>query len=490
MGKIINVLSKKSQNPLIIGFFSGLFPVIFYCQKNFNLTNSFNHLLFFLTYFTLLPIFISVTINLILKIKKRSDYIKKWNSFFGFVFFFGAINFLNFEEPLRSIIFFLIILGGVVFSLKLQKHFVKFVFFQSLLAVFASINLITKLYENTRISSDWKSLPDDIKLIKLVHRPNIYLIQPDGYVNFSEINKGYYNFDNSDFYNYLIKNDFINYDNFRSNYSSTLTSNSSLFMMKHHYYFKTASMNNDYRKYVVTENNVLSILKNNNYQTHYIIENPYTIANYPKLGFDSVNISYDNFGPLYKWGPPIHDVFSDFYYFLNKNTSTPQFYFIEFYSPGHISVYKNSSSGKNKERQAWLNRLNETNKSLTNLVGAIIDKDPEGLIILLGDHGGYVGLDYTNQFNAKTNDRDLIFSAFSSQLSIRWPNKELKNNSPNIKSSVNVFRHIFSNLSQKPTYSNNIEANESWKILTKGIDKGVYKYIDEFDNIVCDPIEF
>ena len=85
-------------------------------------------------------------------------------------------------------------------------------------------------------------------------------------------------------------------------------------MMKHHHYFYKPEKGGlfNYRKHIISENTVLSILKNNNYQTHYIAENPYILANVPKLGFDSVNISYDEFGPLYQWGEPVHDVYADF----------------------------------------------------------------------------------------------------------------------------------------------------------------------------------
>ncbi len=39
------------------------------------------------------------------------------------------------------------------------------------------------------------------------------------------------------FENFLINHIFKYYEDFRSNYASTLSSNSATFMMKHHYYF-------------------------------------------------------------------------------------------------------------------------------------------------------------------------------------------------------------------------------------------------------------
>ena len=78
--------------------------------------------------------------------------------------------------------------------------------------------------------------PDDIEKVQFKKRPNIYYIQPDGYVNFSEMVKGYYKNDNSAFKHFLEDNGFKNYDDIRSNYTSTLVSNSATFSMMHHYY--------------------------------------------------------------------------------------------------------------------------------------------------------------------------------------------------------------------------------------------------------------
>ena len=76
----------------------------------------------------------------------------------------------------------------------------------------------------------------------------------------------------------------------------------------------------------------MSYPKNNNYQTHYIVENPYIPASsYQHLDMNTVHISYDEFGPLYQWGEPVHDVYEDFVKLINQDPSTPQFYFVEFY---------------------------------------------------------------------------------------------------------------------------------------------------------------
>ena len=98
------------------------------------------------------------------------------------------------------------------------------------------VNLAPKLYNHLFYSNDWVDQPDNINEVKFVKKPNIYVIQLDGYANPDELKKTPYSFDNSEFETYIKQEGFKSYSNYRSNYYSTLSSNSSLFTMKHHYY--------------------------------------------------------------------------------------------------------------------------------------------------------------------------------------------------------------------------------------------------------------
>lgn len=79
----------------------------------------------------------------------------------------------------------------------------------------------------------------------------------------------------------------------------------------------------------------------------------------------------------------------------------------------------------------------------------------------------------------KTEDRDLIYSMFSSQLSILWPEELKPETNLNIKSSVNIFRFLFSQLSEQMDLLNYLEPDESYIILNNNKNKGVYLYIDD-----------
>ena len=75
---------------------------------------------------------------------------------------------------------------------------------------------------------------------------------------------------------------------------------------------------------------------------------------------------------------------------------------------------------------------------------------------------------------------------FGSQLSILWPNNEEPEFNDKLKSSVNVFRLLFSYLSEEQKYSLSLQADESYKVLRQGVKVGIYKYIDKDGNITLE----
>ena len=340
--------------------------------------------------------------------------------------------------------------------------------------------LIPTIIKQLNYSDTWREQPDNIAEAVFKKKPNVYLIQPDGYVNFSELKKGYYNIDNSDFELYLAEQNFVNYPNFRSNYASTLTSNSSLFMMKHHYYNKGLNFTETLkaRDVIVSENTVLNIFKRNGYRTHLLAERPYLFISKPKLGYDFVNYDYNDIAYINTGMKDKKDVISPLVYELSINKNSPKFFFIEIFSPGHISVKKAKSLGIEKERLAWADSLKQTNLKLKQLIEIIKERDPEGLIVILADHGGFVGLEFMHKAYEKTQDRDLIYSMFSSNLSIHWPNNESPIFDNSLESSVNLFRILVAYLSEESAYLSNLQEDGSYIPIHKGATKGVYQYID------------
>jgi len=131
-----------------------------------------------------------------------------------------------------------------------------------------------------------------------------------------------------------------------------------------------------------------------------------------------------------------------------------------------------------------LENLEKSNDMLTETIKLIKEKDKNALIIIMADHGGYVGMNYAGESDTMTTDRDLIYSIFSSQLSIHWPNNDKPDFNEKFKSSVNVFRLLFTYLSEDETYLSQLQHDLSYKVLREGVSEGIYEYIDTEGKII------
>ena len=373
------------------------------------------------------------------------------------------------------------ILIGVLFS----NYFKRIIVFQYLLSVIVLVLLIKFIIFDIRHPDKWIGQPDNIEQVVFKKKPNIYLIQPDGYASSDELKRGYYNFDNSKFESYLTDNNFKIYNDFRSNYYSTLSSNSSLFAMKHHYYnFPRNRIREVYnaRDVIVGDNPVLNILKVNNYKSYLLMDKSYMLINRPHISYDYCNMRIEDIGYFSRGFVLDYDVFADLKK-IDLNDDKPKFFFLEQLLPSHITNKPNPGDIAENERVKYLLNLEKANDWLKQVIDYIIENDDNPLIIIAADHGGFVGLNSTYEDRIKQEDRDIIYSIFSSQLAIKWPEKAPEYDSK-IKTSVNLFRILFTYLSENKVYLNNLQEDVSYIQIEKGAPFGVYEYIDENGEIV------
>ena len=471
--KLLSFVDK--DRPIVAGIATGLYPVIIYYTYNYTLVNSWEQLLFFGIVFQLLPCIIAL---IVYKISRRTAFVK-WRE--PLLVLFSLFVFLVFVEiglhaELKKKLALLTLVVCVPISLLLRKYLSKIILLQYVIALVGLFSLVPALVENWSISSEWKVQPDHIIATQFKTFPNVYYIQPDGYTNFSEIKKGHYVHDNTSFEHFLQVNGFKNYDNFRSNYTSTLASNASMFSMKHHFYNGKTNPHEsvEARKNVISENPVLTIFKNNGYATHCITETPYLLLNHPKMGFDSCNFSPAEIPLIGKGFRRRKSVVTDFKKRMTQLDSTPNFFFIEFIAPGHIQ----DGGTAEGEKKKWLNNLKNANRTLQDLVSTIKRTDPNGLIIILADHGGYVGFEKASDIYKKTMRRDDVYSIFSSQLSIHWPENTPPSYDDKLRTSVNMFRTVFAYLAKDSTLMEVLQDDISFVTIRKGGEKGVFQYID------------
>src|SRR5690606_10374389 len=181
-----------------------------------------------------------------------------------------------------------------------------------------------------------------------------------------------------------------------------------------------------------------------------------------------------------------YDAMSDFKSQMAQNGDNGNFYFIEKFSPGHIHGFKSHSEGVEKEKDNYIKSLKEANVWLKELISSIQAKDPGGLIIIGADHGGYAGFAYTLESLNKTTDTTLVNSIYGAHLSIKWNKAGFDKYDAHLKSSVNLFRVIFSYLAQDDKYLNAIQDNSSYIRLNQ--PRGLYRYINNEGNVVFEKI--
>ncbi|WP_417857827.1 sulfatase-like hydrolase/transferase [Xanthomarina gelatinilytica] len=468
------------HRPITLALAAGLYPLLFYYSRNFTMIDSWAHLGYFLMFFLGVPLLLFLLATWILN-RFNVPFGKYVLPFMNLVIFFFFLKIILFTGAQKKIM-----LGAIIISACavyfLHKHMAKWIMIQFLLACIGLITLIPVLIKNLNYSNDWAKQPDGIGDVSFNKKPNIYYIQPDGYVNFSELERGYYNYKQCNFKSFLTENGFKNYPDFRSNYDATLASNSATFAMKHHFYTADAGTGEivKARNIIMGDNAVLDILKKNGYKTYFFAEYPYLLMNRPKLGYDYVNYNYSEIPFMGTGLENRKEILPEFINVLDRvGENQPKFFFIEIFNPTHID---GSSVGKNlvaKKRNQYLENLKKADNSLTDLIGAILKRDPNALILIMADHGGYVGMERFQQGNEKTEDSDKIYSMFSSILSVHWPENSPPSYDEKFKSPINVFRILFSFLSEDASYLNHLEKDSSYGLILEGAPQGVYELIDE-----------
>ncbi|MEY8847522.1 sulfatase-like hydrolase/transferase [Psychroserpens sp. XS_ASV72] len=489
--KIAKFISSNREYPVLFGLATGIQPLLYLYDSNFNMVNSWPQFLFLASFFIAIPIAVFLLLSFLLKVLKASANFKsKMFSVLNFCLFTFFVGYVTFGIQKRLLLITLLV-AVCILAIIFYKHLKKVVVFQLLLAVLVLVKLTPSLYYFVQYSYEWQEPKDDIKNVVFKKRPNIYYLQPDGYVDFNILTSGYYAFEDMGMETFLEDNGFRIYNDFRSNYTSTLTSNSSMFSMKHHYYYAYLNSDRFYnsRQIITGKNPVIDIFKNNDYHTNLILDAPYLVTNRPNILYDYCNLDYDEIAYLPRGFEFEKDTKEALFKAMeNKVGSKSSFYFVRQPYPGHIQTRPTESKGKEEERSAYLQDLKTSNEWLRIVIREINQKDPNSIIVISSDHGGYVGYDYMRESYIKTTDEDLIQSTFSSLLAVKWPTQEVPDYENTLKSSVNLFRVLFAYLAEEDHYLQNLEPDISYGRIRQQAPEGVYELINEKGEVVFNKI--
>ena len=473
-------LNNSKDYPILAGFSVGFYAMVFYFSNNFDLVNSWEQTLFFLVYYIVVSVAVIFSIAKIIQKSKYASFISQTIFVLMLlilpIYLFGISNILGSYIKLGLLL--ILILALLIFKIKNYKYFIVLIFLMSVLPVLKLGKIIYLNYSN---STEWMVQPDAILNTKFKKTPNIYYIQPDGYAGDINLKGSLYNYDNSTFDSFLNEKKFTLYPDYRSNYESTLFSNSSCFFMKHHF-------SNEFSKFkyardlIVGKNPVLEIFKKNNYKTFFISERPYLLMNRPKMYYDYCNFNYDELPYLSDGWSYFKEITRTIETQIVNNKKTSNFFFIEKFKPGHIGTYKFDGTNKEIERIKYIESVKKANYWLRQTIVFIEKNDPDAIIIIGADHGGFVGFDYALQAQNKVTDKLLIQSIFGAKLAIKWNDLKHSEYDSKLKTSVNLFRTLFSFLSEDKTLLAHFQSDASYNCYDPTDFTKVYKAIDENGN--------
>ncbi len=469
------------SNPLIIGLICGLYPFLFYTSNNYFAVNSAGHFLFFSGFFMGIPIIIFSIFHLV---SKKIPFFKKHKTQILFVLIlFVTAFFASYASTLLIKKKFLsgILLASGLLSLKFSHTYKKILLLILIMSVLPFIKLGIKIVDNFNADEIIATYNKEAKNILFKKTPNVYMIQPDGYVSKSLMEDTLYHYNNP-FYRWLETQDFKLYSTTRSNYPASLPSNVSMFLMKQHQFFNMTFPDLEMpraREVICGNNPVLTTFKNNGYKTHLIVQDDYFQQNHCKQQYDYTNIDIKDLPYFSSGGENRADVFMDFKKAFAQTTQQPRFFFIEKLLPHHVHFSGDKKNRKERERKEYLAKIEEVNLWLKNILTFIAKNDPNAIVIVLADHGGWVGMESYNEM-FQTQNKDKLQSIFGNLAAIKWNGYLNANQDKYFTSNVNVFKVLFSALSEEETLLQSLEDNSSYNLLIDGyFSKKVNRVIDD-----------
>ena len=451
----------------------GIYSILYLYTNNYTLVNSWYQFVGFLLLFIALPIIEILLLDLAFKKWLPAHRAKLYWSYLliNFAIILSWCVFLGWRWKALILVAVITIISAFFIS----KHYKKIVLIIGIMTGFAIFYFVYFFVERVAISEDW-TVTQSFEDLTFKKKPNIYLIQPDGFVAQKTAENSAYRWENTSFYAALESKGFqVNHD-YRSNYPSTLTSNSALFTGQQHY-FENGNMEGELfnaRDIIMGDNATLRTLQSNGYQLNAILQHKYLLLNHPKTAYDYLNISDAELSimPNYESNK---DYQQDLYDAMNRSNEKPQFYFVEILEPGHIPTSTSGNNPIESSRNEYINGLNRMTRVLMKMVEHIKTSDPNALIIIAADHGGYVGYKSTGEATEKsTHNLELKQSLFNALLAIKAP-ADFEPYENNIKSSVGIFNNLFHYLAALPVPKDTID-NSSYIFIKKGDARGVYKY--------------
>jgi hypothetical protein len=313
------------------------------------------------------------------------------------------------------------------------------------------------------------------KEISLTEKPNIYVFFLESYAG-SDAMREFYDIDATPFYQELEKRGFLVRDTY-SNQTFTVASAATLMMMQHLNVQKSRAGLLDTQRGIramlcgAEYNPVFDILKRNGYRISFLLRD-FVLCPQPSPAIDLTNLSYTsvfrNFQPLIDATgilvemttgdrPDPEQFEAKSKALIQQSLGRPTFHFI------YTGLAHNVPEANSEWRSYWKNEYRRLraifNPKLLDQLDFIGKVDPDGLIVLIGDHGsklfgnlfsidnpGYPELARMGVCTHETVARDqgsILFAIKSPASGTVWKNR--------LVTHVNLFRYVFAMLSGDET---------------------------------------
>lgn len=470
------VNTRYLESPYLLALLVGLYPALFYLSNNWFMFTPLLSLVILVS-ITLVTFFVLVTFYSLLAPIIRNFLKKNPEKFTQRLFVFTSIfvwayllrkTFFELAKHQIGLVLLLVLLTALIVAWFIPRIRIfrlnMILMFLCLISVFGGLVSVATT-DMKGVSSNFEPPPthSNYQQVTFSKKPNVYYIIPDSYPNREALER-IYNWDNNQFYQQLESAGFSVHHSAFANYVSTLSSVSSTFGMGHHYY--RGSIGNSEligsRKFISSQQNpTVSIFKNNGYRIQYVHETAYLLkkgcfvdlCSPRELLDDALEIlvpyrfksSFDFLVDQAGFEERIQKSIDE-----TLRSDQPQFSFVHMFSPGHSHTFDQSVEGLADFRRNFFEKVQDTNSILMKLVKRIEQQDPNALIIINGDHGGF-GLGYygfaDSEVFAGVPVNSTVLDHMGVLLAIRWPDG-VPAYDADIKTNVNLFRYIFAYLSE------------------------------------------
>lgn len=398
------------------------------------------------------------------------------------ILFYQGFSSSGFIEALFYLFLSLLIVTGLTFFiLKTKKDLSKLTTvlnFVAIILIGFTIYSVVRFDNSIKPYKPTKEIVDNIEIAKKSKKfPDIYYIVPDEYAGFESL-KSYFNYDNSEFKNFLVEKGFYVFEKPRSNYMVTIFSIPSTFEMGLLDYFKSLSQGkmSVMGKQKFLESNLLTFLKAlgykyvfiMNYWDHSLLNNKAakdtTLIDCAKETNSKEFLYYNTVLRFLIKPLMLNDAYKELtcqFDNIVKATkfSSPKFVFAHLYFPHKPFLF--DKNGKRlfvittaldlKEyKKMYLDQLQYANVLLKKMVIDILSSSKtKPVIIIQSDHGFRPSVITENNYDLMTNNIIAVY-----------PAEVVNKTFPKKISPVNLYRMLFNsifntNFERIPTSQNN-----------------------------------